>query len=347
MQMAVVKYKADRLERVTAAKFAALQAKPVQKTGEVTALLLQGPCPRCCHPTSETVPVAVVTEDVPADALEGGAGAGGAEPMTHEWTPEPVPEVLAKPSKLPIVMACRCAHDHGGNEGKFGCGRSWMVVATFHGGDASIPVSLAPPTEDQLASWADALALKTTDFLEPTRKAADLWQKALTAIVGTVGIVAALGGRDGIGKLAEPWRDWATALTIAFLVLTAIAAFWAHQAAIGLPTFKVVRDATELAAWTADPTAKTRNAVRRIRHAITLSLIAFVLGLVALAIIWRAPSASTPGPMVEVTATSEDIICGELLAAGDDDEVRVRNDEGAVVTVPAGQVETITPKAAC
>ena len=124
------------------------------------------------------------------------------------------------------------------------------------------------------------LPLKTTDFLEPTRKAADLWQKALTAIVGTVGIVAALGGRDGIGKLADPWRDWTTALAIAFLVLTAIASFWAHQSAIGLPTFKVVGDATELAAWTADPAAKARDAVKRIRSAITLALIAFVLGLV-------------------------------------------------------------------
>jgi hypothetical protein len=154
-------------------------------------------------------------------------------------------------------------------------------------------------------------------------------------------------GREGIGKLADPWRDWATALAIAFLVLTAIATFWVHQATIGLPTFKVVRDATDLAAWTADPAAKARSAAKRIRSAITLSVIAFVLGLVGLAIIWRAPGASTPGPKVEVTAMSEDISCGELLAAGDDDEVRVRNGDGTAVTVPAGQVETITPKAAC
>lgn len=67
-------------------------------------------------------------------------------------------------------------------------------------------------------------------------------------------------------------------------------------AAIGLANFEGVGEATKRATWTADPAAKGCNAAKRIRSAITLFLISFVVGLVRLAIIWRAPAASTPGP---------------------------------------------------
>lgn len=95
-----IKYKEESTEALgaTAAKSWSAAFDPPD---EPTTVLLNGPCPRCQHPSQSVWPLVIVREVV---AAEDDAGA------------------------IPIPVKCRCRAEHGAPDGELGCGRYWTLT---------------------------------------------------------------------------------------------------------------------------------------------------------------------------------------------------------------------------
>jgi hypothetical protein len=208
----------------------------------------------------------------------------------------------------PIVVSCRCASDHAGAAGKFGCGRSWMVRVTFFPSDPSGPVVVSRPTPNDLAYWSSIVALNESSGgpIKGVRDAADKWQKALAGILALVGLTAAGGGRDALAKTAPHWPE-IISVAVAFVLLgSATALFLAHQAAIGFPTFKAMSTKADLDTYTSYPLVQAAKAVSRLRSAVVVTVMTFVVAVGALMAIWNAPAKETPSTTVKISFANGD-----------------------------------------
>ena len=343
-----VKYAQERRTALTEAEVAALSAKALEDDGEVSSLLVEGRCPTCKHGTRQVVPVAVIAEvDTP---LTKSVSIDKPTVKTLEYNVGTKLRVNATGEKIrPIVVSCRCASDHPSANGKFGCGRSWMLRITFYPSDPSRAVVLSRPTTEDLAYWSSIVAMDetTANPVKSVRESGDKWQKALAGILALVGLTAAVGGRDALAKMASPWPAIISIAVAAVLLGSAVALFLAHQAAIGFPTFRSMSTREDLDAYASDPLAQAASAVERLQSAATVAAITFILAVGTLLMIWNAPAKSTPATSVKISFTNGDSWCAKLLDPAKPTEVRIRPADGTARNRAAAEITGLAPGGAC
>lgn len=319
--MPEVKFVEDRRTAITSAELAQMKVQAQVDNGEVSSLLFEGRCPTCDHLTRDVIPVQHLTTEVggPLDEVS--------QILAHELNAEVVATALpgrrafskirlgktsppaGQQAQLPVVVTCHCPSDHPGARGRFGCGRSWMMRVSFDPASAAA-VLVSLPTDANLAYWNELVASQAIpgDPLASARESGDKWQKALAAVFGVVGVTTLLS-RDTIDKLEDPWPACLTAAVLFVLLATAVATYWAHQAAIGFPKFGSITSVDDLNKFSQAPLHQAKAAVRHLRQAAVLSAVAFAVSLFALAGVLLAPAASSPSTKIKIKINDAELTC--------------------------------------
>ncbi|WP_055566495.1 hypothetical protein [Streptomyces atriruber] len=202
------------------------------------------------------------------------------------------------------------------------------------------------------------------DQLAAVRRQAEGWRNGLAGLIGLVGAVFVLKGRESVAGMPELWR-WTTAgLLVTAFVLLLSGALKAVRAAHGQLGQQAWLSGDRLFAAILDEVEETQDALASARRRSVVGLCAIVT---ALAVSWVVPVGTEEGKgegkreeggassvsRVLVTTAGGGTVCGELVVS-DARGVAVRapgtkDRAGKPVrrTIPADEVRSLVPARRC
>jgi hypothetical protein len=282
-------------------------------------------CPHCHHDTCDVFPVKVMVfaNGEPTRRIQLFI------PLITAWLR--LRKKTGKPDDSPTQIErigsqhCQCTRNHANSDGKFGCGASWLVKATFDlkqqkkdsrdlkrqkkdSEDSEIvsEVRLAAVPEDQVARYwpsADAFASTVPNALSSVQASAGKWQSGLTAILGIVGAVALIGGRDTLQQLRPDSKMLLISLAAVALLANLAAISLATLANVGVPKMTKIKGPEDLMNADLRPLRQTRRAIDRLRWAIFSAVLAFLASIGAVGVLWLAPNKTVAPPLVALRLT--------------------------------------------
>jgi len=160
-------------------------------------------------------------------------------------------------------------------------------------------------------AWEEQAEQAYLDALPAVRSAAEKWAGLTGVILGVFGFASFTNGRDEIQSLTANWEPLTGGAALLALLIALGAVIFAGLAAQGTPKqvlesgedlrLRSVRDAR---------TARSRLRISRVGTAI-----AVILLLVALGMLWYAPTDSEENrPTFEIKVGPGDTVCGQLKA---------------------------------
>jgi hypothetical protein len=282
-------------------------------------------CPHCHHETSDVFPVKVVV-------FANGAPKGRIRLLsllTRTWQKlrKKAGPTDDSPTEIRRIGSqhCQCTWNHTNSDGKFGCGASWLVKATFdltqqkvdskklkeqkgNSEDNEIVSTVhitSVPKEQEARYWpsADAFASTVPNALTSVQASAGKWQTGLTAILGIVGAVALIGGRDTLQQLGPDSKVLLISLATLALLANLAAISLATLANVGVPRMTRIKGPEDLMDADLRPLRQTRRAIDRLRWAIVSALLAFLASIAAVGVLWLAPGKTAAQPLVTLRLT--------------------------------------------
>jgi hypothetical protein len=341
-------------ERIT---IDAAQLESWHGTASVTTLNLDGPCPRCQHPS----PAEILRQ---VTALESGPG---------------------QSKTLTADLACTCRAPHAGRpDGASGCGRNWLVVTTVTsdgtvllapvtaaapaastgsagpagsaapagsaGPAASVaPAGPAPAPDPALVTAAQALRDTTgARQLADLRGAADKWTAGVVAIFSLFGLAGLTITRNALARLATGWQAGIAITAAASIALAGLSVYLIYRAAYGWPETYPVTDDAELLKWYQAQRAAPRVQATYLRNGVRTAGAALAILVATVGLLWFAPQEPATGPLVQATLTNGSQLCGTLLPARAPGTALIRRaSDGTAVSVPLGSLAGLSTVTAC
>jgi hypothetical protein len=249
------------------------------------------------------------------------------------------------------MFRCRCnkPHDKRPPHVYTGCGAFWFARVTSDPGKPGHYVLSPAPAQFIAGAIAVDEARKAEAGL--LRQTAEKWLGAITALLALFSVGGSALTVTSVAALTTPWKlaaAIAAALAVAF---GAIAIYLGYRAAFGWLTMASTTTEADALAL-ADPRRRIKERVEAFRRSAPSAGISLGLAVVALMVIWFAPAASTPAPLVQVSygqGASRTTICGTLLNSNSSAVVRMEVQNGTrtmILAVPQ-PVAQITTVAAC
>jgi hypothetical protein len=289
------------------------------------AMDLAGPCPACGHQTQSEIPRLV-------SALE-------------SFAPAPAP-----PPTLTAGLRCACRERHQGRPDaeSAGCGRDWLVRTTI-GADGTVAFAPVPgPPDPRLEEARVALRAAAATQLTDVRAAAEKWIAGVTAVFSLFGLAGITFTRSAVAGLVT-WGQACAGGTAAVAVAAAgWSVYWIYRAAYGWPVTSDVSSDEAVLRWYAARQAAPAAQAELLRNGVRAAGGALALLVVTTGLLWFAPQAAPPGPLVRATLSGGSQVCGTLLpsqAAGT--TVVRRASDGTAVSVPARSLVSLAAAAAC
>lgn len=192
--------------------------------------------------------------------------------------------------------------------------------------------------------WAEAARELEFTQLTRLRAQAEGWRNGLTGLTGLIVIVTVLKGRDDLGALPSGPRAVAVGLLGGALLLLVAGSLLAVRASFGTPGGRVLLAGRALREWTG-------KEVVRVRRAVILSAVAFVLGVglvaSALGVAWTTTE-DAPGNLVTVT-TASFTVCGELASYRPPTVTvwRVSGETRTPTVIRVADIRRMVPAASC
>jgi len=318
--------------------------------GGARSVHVQGPCPSCDHPTLQSVGLSVVGQDSSAGAL---VRLGQLHVRTLDvetigpGEAASAPGTTAPQNVFPVAMTCRCGRPHAEpGADTYGCGSAWMLQGTTGSANATF----APAADAFLPRWRDleAIASLNAEAATKTREAAGKWQSALLGLLTLTGVIAAVGGRDGLAELDKPWAVGIGGGVVVLLLVSAGAALWGQLASTGLPQFNPTDSEVGLATFSDDPLRQAVESRDRLRELSIAAIGGFLLSLVLLVLLWIAPSMPATAQQYDITFRGGATLkCVTTEPASDPRFLLVTADDGTTTTVRRVASVASMSKAVC
>jgi hypothetical protein len=308
-----VNYKAIRV-RMTESAAEGCTADLYSQTPPLVGFHVIGDCPRCGDRTHDLFPLEYL------GGQEAGAPSGAAPAViaTLRWTgptarKAPPPPAGATRHTDVALQRCRCIENHAGADGKYGCGATWLIAATYDLANIEQRVTFAAVAKDEAyKDWEGAAsrAQSAADALTTVQAAAAKWQTALTAILGLVAVLTVIGGRSTLQGLATPYQYLAGVAAALAIAANARAIYQANLAAVGFPKLENMKELPPLIDSDEAPTAQARVAVERLQSALHAATASLIMGMVAVALVWYGTGA--PSTSATLVLTNGQSICGSI-----------------------------------
>jgi hypothetical protein len=194
---------------------------------------------------------------------------------------------------------------------------------------------------------AGALAEATADERDRVRDSAEKWLAGVTGLMGLFGLTGVIVGRDTVSTMSVVGKSLvAVALGLA-VVCAAYSTVKVHKAAFGWPTITDVSDDTKLQEWDFNRLNYAANAATHLKQGVYAAIGALALLLVGVILVWFMPAASAKTPLVRLTLQDDSRHCGKLLSSEKVGSLRIRDNDGRVLTVDVDSVERLTPIGSC
>ncbi|MET8978471.1 hypothetical protein ABZX85_22925 [Streptomyces sp. NPDC004539] len=202
---------------------------------------------------------------------------------------------------------------------------------------------MTSPVDRRNRRWAElARELEFTQLPE-LRRQAEGWRSGLTGLTALLAILVTLKGGDDLSKVPTWSRYTAGTLVVTAFALLLTGSILAVRAAHGTPDSRMLLAGQALRTWTR---SEITRATRYIRYATFCCLAGITLAAAAVTVVWATTEGeAAPSHLVRVGTTVGDR-CGELLGAGRDG-VRIKVKGAGETLLPAAQVLSVTPVAAC
>jgi len=190
--------------------------------------------------------------------------------------------------------------------------------------------------------WAQLASELKFSQLDTARKQAEVWRAGLATLTALLTAVFVLKGRDNVSDLTEPYQAIVVGLLGLALALLLIATLWVSRALAGPAGEEILLTGERVEQW-------TKEEVRRISVALRWAPVSAATGVVAVAVAigvtWLAPAQDATAPLVQVTQSTGQQSCGQLIGVSDR-QLILRPASGPVL-IPLTTVTAITPVTAC
>jgi len=190
--------------------------------------------------------------------------------------------------------------------------------------------------------WAQLASELKFSQLDAARKQAEVWRAGLAALTALLTAVFVLKGRDNVSDLTEPYQAIVAGLLGLALALLLIATLWVSRALAGPAGEEILLTGERVEQW-------TKEEVRRISVALRWAPVSAATGVVAVAVAigvtWLAPVQNVASPLVQVTQSTGQQSCGQLI--GVSDRQLILRPASGPVSIPLTMVTAITPVTAC
>lgn len=190
--------------------------------------------------------------------------------------------------------------------------------------------------------WAQLASELKFSQLDTARKQAEVWRAGLAALTALLTAVFVLKGRDNASDLTEPYEAIVVGLLGLALALLVIATLWVSRALAGPAGEEILLTGERLEQW-------TKKEVRRISVALRWAPMSAATGVVAVAVAigvtWLAPAQDAAAPLVQVTQSTSQQSCGQLI--GVSDRQLILRPASRPALIPLTTVTAITPVTAC
>lgn len=190
--------------------------------------------------------------------------------------------------------------------------------------------------------WAQLASELKFSQLDTARKQAEVWRVGLAALTALLTAVFVLKSRDNVSVLIGPYQAIVVGLLGLALALLLIATLWVSRALAGPTGEEILLTGERVEQW-------TNEEVRRISVALRWAPASAATGVVAVAVAigvtWLAPAQDAVAPLVQVTQSTSQQSCGQLIGVSDR-QLILRPASGPVL-IPLTTVTAITPVTAC
>jgi hypothetical protein len=190
--------------------------------------------------------------------------------------------------------------------------------------------------------WAQLASELKFGQLDTARKQAEVWRAGLAALTALLTAVFVLKGRDNVSDLTEPYQAIVVGLLGLALALLLIATLWVSRALAGPAGEEILLTGERVEQW-------TKKEVRRISVALRWAPMSAATGVVAVAVAigvtWLAPAQDGAAPVVQVTQSTGQQSCGQLI--GVSDRRLILRPASGPVSIPLTAVTAIIPVTAC
>ncbi|MGO8888582.1 MAG: hypothetical protein ACLP8X_36705 [Streptosporangiaceae bacterium] len=246
------------------------------------------------------------------------------------------------------MFRCRCAMSHAKRPPKVytGCGAYWFAQVTGDPGHYTLN-----PAPAQFIPGAIAVDEAKEAQAGLVQQTAEKWLGAITALLALFSVGGAALTVTSVAALNTGWKLVVATAAVLAVAFGAVAIYYGYRAAYGWLTMAPTATDADASAL-ADRTRGIPERVRAFQQSIPAAGISLTLAVVALMVIWFAPPANPPAPLVKVTygqGAAQITICGTLLNSTSSAVVHIEVQDGPWTTIQAvpQPVTKISTVAAC
>lgn len=214
------------------------------------------------------------------------------------------PVAVAELATAPVVsldvtrmFRCRCTEPHAERPTKVytGCGAYWFARVTGEPGGYALS-----PAPTQFIAGAIAVDVARRAQAGLVQQTAEKWLGAITALLALFSVGGAALTANSVAALNTTWKVLVAVAAVLAVVIGTVAIYGGYRAAYGWLT--MARTATDADAGAlADPSRGIAERVTAFRQSVPAAGISLGLAVVALMMIWFAPTSKPPVPLVDVT----------------------------------------------
>jgi len=227
-----------------------------------------------------------------------------------------------------------------------GCGAYWFAQVTGDPGHYTLN-----PAPAQFIPGAIAVDEAKEAQAGLVQQTAEKWLGAITALLALFSVGGAALTVTSVAALNTGWKLVVATAAVLAVAFGAVAIYYGYRAAYGWLTMAPTATDADASAL-ADRTRGIPERVRAFQQSIPAAGISLTLAVVALMVIWFAPPANPPAPLVKVTygqGAAQITICGTLLNSTSSAVVHIEVQDGPWTTIQAvpQPVTKISTVAAC
>lgn len=279
---------------ITAEEAAAMTSDLTKQKAPLVGFHVAGECPSCKHPTSDLFSLVAVVEAGSQIQL-------AAPPMKDAILAGPRGATTKTVDKIRVAaMHCRCAGDHAGASGAFGCGTSWLLGTTSDIDPKKVsstePTFVALTLAEETKWWpaAEGVASASTSALTVVQAVGTKWQAGIASILAVAGLATITGARDTLHKINGYSEFFILALGVLAILLTAISLALALWSTVGFPALGDASSTQTLEGADLEPLRQAFESVKWLKRSSWCSLAAFVASFAAILILLITPDSPTP-----------------------------------------------------
>jgi hypothetical protein len=222
-------------------------------------------------------------------------------------------------------------------------------VVTTAGADGRVSFAPLPgPPDPRLEEARGALRAAAATQLTDVRAAAEKWIAGVTAVFTLFGLAGITFTRSTVAGLVTWGQVCAAISATAAVALAGWSVYWIYLAAYGWPVTSDVSSDEAILRWYAARQAAPAAQAAFLRYGVRAAGGALALLVVTAGLLWFAPQAGPPGPLVRATLSGGSQVCGTLLrssAAGT--TVVRRTSDGMAISIPVRSLVSLTAVPAC